>query len=94
MTHPIAQRPGRCRGVRRHSLAKERLALREATPPVAPRLVARAPGKETLSFRSDGIDPTGFPDALDGACEGKQDSRMTLRFWAEQLEEWDGGPTC
>ncbi|KAJ8792482.1 hypothetical protein J1605_019701 [Eschrichtius robustus] len=49
------QRPGRCRGVRRYSLAKERLALREATPPVAPRLVARAPGKETLSFRSDGI---------------------------------------
>lgn len=39
-------------------------------------------------------DPTGFPDALDGACEGKQDSRMTLRFWAEQLEEWDGCPTC
>lgn len=32
------------------------MALREATPPaVAPGLVARAPGKETLPFRSDGI---------------------------------------
>ena len=55
MTRPIAQRPGRCRGDRRRSLAKRRFAQRETTPPAAPRLVARAPGKETLPFRSYGI---------------------------------------
>ncbi|XDA73539.1 hypothetical protein R6Z07F_003763 [Ovis aries] len=48
-------RPGRCRRDRRRSLAKRRLAQRETTPPAAQRLVARAPGKETLPFRSDAI---------------------------------------
>lgn len=56
MIRPIGQRPERRRTLRRRSLGKGGLALREATPPaVAARLVARAPGKETLSFRSDGI---------------------------------------
>ncbi|XDB55665.1 hypothetical protein AB1E18_009127 [Capra hircus] len=54
-TKPRAQRKAQLGAQNRNNSQGDDFGLRETTPPAAQRLVARAPGKETLPFRSDAI---------------------------------------